>query len=66
MVAPQLGQTEVAQVEVEKVDFEKVDRDHLADMIYDYLVDNYGEVTSFDMKITGFYETAKYEFKRRK
>jgi hypothetical protein len=35
-------------------------------MIYDYLVDNYGEVTSFDMKITGFYETAKYEFKRRK
>ena len=48
------------------VDFEKVDRDHLADMIYDYLVDNYGEVTSFDMKITGFYETAKYEFKRRK
>ena len=47
-------------------DLEKHDREHLIEMVADYLREMYGDISSFDIKVVGRYEVATLEYKGKK
>ncbi len=48
------------------IDLEKKDREHIAEIVYDYLQETYGDIASFNFTIEGDYEVASFEYKGKR